>query len=105
MTELPEVVVKGMQPILIKYGIVDQNKQAEVIQETGKLIGAFATKINLANQKKGLKKFQNYLLYKLIELLKAHGITDPMQRQKCAQEILEFVYGLLKELKEEMGHA
>ncbi len=105
MTELPEVVVKGMQPILIKYGIVDQNKQSEVIQETGKLIGAVATKINLTNQKKGLKKLHNHLLYKLIELLKAHGINDPMQRQKCAQEILEFVYGLLKELKEDMGHA
>ena len=103
MTELPEVVVMGMQPILIKYGITDQNKQGEVIQETGKLIGAVATKTNLANQKKGLKKFQNYLLYKLIELLKAHGINDPMQQQKCAQEILEFVYGLLKELKEDMG--
>jgi len=105
MTDLPEVVVKGMQPILTKYGITDQNMQGEIIRETGKLIGAIATKINLANQKKGLKKFQNYLLYKLIELLKSYGINEPMQRQKCAQEILEFVYGLLKELKEDMGHA
>lgn len=100
--ELPQVVVDGIVPILKKYGIEKPEQHKAILIESGRIIGSVVTKINLANPKKGLKKMQDKLLGNLIQLLGKNGIEDPMSRQNCAQEILEFVYGLLKELKAEM---
>ena len=100
MTDLPKEVVAGMQPILTKYGITDQTTQGRCMVSLGQMFQAINAKP--VTRPKEVKKMAHKMMYQTSRILNQYGITDKIQQAKCAQEILEFVSELAKQLTEEM---
>ena len=101
MMELPDEIVKGMSPILEKYGVTDKTTQGKIMVKLGNVF----QEVNRRDVtlKKNQKRFAAEVYHQTLRTLAFYGVTDMLKRANCAKEILEFVVELIKSEIEKDG--
>jgi len=91
---LPKEVTEACVPILQKYGIKQSRSMGDVLKSIGGAFKMFAGATSKDPRK--VKRMSVLLLGTTRKALEHNGLTDPIQRDNCAKDLIEALLEIFK---------